>query len=286
MGFPAQLNAPLSDAQLARRCKSKEDFLFKTMAYAGKRVRVNGKEFMVTNVMENLVFVLVALAVAVGFVLIAYLVEKYLKKKNQDRERILSTRKIAMIGVFSAIAMVLHIFDFAVPVLAPPFYKLDFSEIPALIGAFAFGPVAGVMIEFIKIMLKLLIKGTSTAFVGDFANFVIGCSFILPASIIYLYKKSRKSALIGSVTGTLIMTVFGTAFNAIYLLPTFAVLYHMPMEDIIAMGTAINGHIDNVVSLVIFCVAPINLIKGTAVTLVTMLVYKKLSPILKGKQHS
>ena len=225
--------------------------------------------------MENLVFVLVALAVAVGFVLIAYLVEKYLKKKNQDRERILSTRKIAMIGVFSAIAMVLHIFDFAVPVLAPPFYKLDFSEIPALIGAFAFGPVAGVMIEFIKIMLKLLIKGTSTAFVDDFANFVI-----------YLYKKSRKSALIGSVTGTLIMTVFGTAFNAIYLLPTFAVLYHMPMEDIIAMGTAINGHIDNVVSLVIFCVAPINLIKGTAVTLVTMLVYKKLSPILKGKQHS
>ena len=152
--------------------------------------------------MENLVFVLVALAVAVGFVLIAYLVEKYLKKKNQDRERILSTRKIAMIGVFSAIAMVLHIFDFAVPVLAPPFYKLDFSEIPALIGAFAFGPVAGVMIEFIKIMLKLLIKGTSTAFVGDFANFVIGCSFILPASIIYLYKKSQKSALIGSVTGT------------------------------------------------------------------------------------
>ena len=239
-----------------------------------------------SNVMENLVFVLVALAVAVGFVLIAYLVEKYLKKKNQDRERILSTRKIAMIGVFSAIAMVLHIFDCAVPVLAPPFYKLDFSEIPALIGAFAFGPVAGVMIEFIKIMLKLLIKGTSTAFVGDFANFVIGCSFILPASIIYLYKKSRKSALIGSVTGTLIMTVFGTAFNAIYLLPTFAVLYHMPMEDIIAMGTAINGHIDNVVSLVIFCVAPINLIKGTAVTLVTMLVYKKLSPILKGKQHS
>lgn len=239
-----------------------------------------------SNVMENLVFVLVALAVAVGFVLIAYLVEKYLKKKNQDKERVLSTRKIAMIGVFSAIAMVLHVFDFAVPVLAPPFYKLDFSEIPALIGAFAFGPVAGVMIEFIKIMLKLLIKGTSTAFVGDFANFVIGCNFILPASIIYLYKKSRKSALIGSVTGTLIMTVFGTAFNAIYLLPTFAVLYHMPMEDIIAMGTAINGHINNVVSLVIFCVAPINLIKGTAVTLVTMLVYKKLSPILKGKQHS
>ena len=202
-----------------------------------------------------------------------------------NQKKRLSVKTVVLIGMFGALAAVLETFQIPVP-FAPPFYKLDFSEIPALIGAFAFGPVAGVMIEFIKIMLKLLIKGTSTAFVGDFANFVIGCSFILPASIIYLYKKSRKSALIGSVTGTLIMTVFGTAFNAVYLLPTFSVLYHMPMEDIIAMGTAINGHINNVVSLVIFCVAPINLIKGTAVTLVTMLVYKKLSPILKGKQHS
>ena len=238
---------------------------------------------LLSNVMENLAFVLVALVVAIAFVLIAYLVEKYLKKKYQDKERVLSTRKIAMIGVFSAIAMVLHVFDFAVPVLAPPFYKLDFSEIPALIGAFAFGPVAGVMIEFCKILLKLLIKGTSTAFVGDFANFMIGCSFILPASIIYLYKKTRKRALIGSITGTFVMTVFGTAFNAIYLLPTFAVLYHMPMEDIIAMGTAINGHITGVVSLVIICVAPLNLIKGVVDTIVTMLIYKKLSPILKGR---
>ena len=84
-------------------------------------------------------------------------------------------------NLFSALAMILHIFDFPVLFLAPGFYKLDFSEIPALVGTFAFGPVAGVMIEFCKILLKLVVKGTSTAFVGDLANFVIGCSLVLPA---------------------------------------------------------------------------------------------------------
>ena len=151
-------------------------------------------------------------------VIIAYVVEKLEKKKNGVKERTLTTRKIAMIGVFSAIAAVLHVMDFPIP-FAPDFYKLDFSELPALIGAFAFGPVAAVMIEFCKIVLKLLFKGTSTAFVGDLANFIIGCTFLLPASIIYLFRKNKKNAVIGCVVGTLVMTIFGTAFNAVYLLP-------------------------------------------------------------------
>lgn len=234
-----------------------------------------------TSVKDNVVFVLVSIGIAAALFAIAYLTEKALKRKNGDTERILSTRKIAMIGVFSAIAMVLHIFDFPVP-FAPAFYKLDFSEIPALIGTFAFGPVAGVMIEFCKILLKLIVKGTSTAFVGDLANFVIGCSFILPASIIYLFRKTKKNAITASVTGTLIMSVFGTMFNAIYLLPAFASLYGMPLESIIEMGTAINSNITSVTTLVVFAVAPLNLLKGGSVSLVTMLVYKKLSVILKA----
>lgn len=234
-----------------------------------------------TSVKDNAVFVLVSVGIAIALFAIAYAAEKLIKKKNGDTERILSTRKIAMIGVFSAIAMVLHVFDFPVP-FAPPFYKLDFSEIPALIGTFAFGPVAGIMIEFCKILLKLVVKGTSTAFVGDLANFVVGCSFILPASIIYTFKKTKKNAMIASVTGTLIMTVFGTMFNAIYLLPTFATLYGMPLEAIIEMGTKINGNITSVTTLVLFAVAPLNLLKGGSVSLVTILVYKKLSPVLKA----
>ena len=214
-----------------------------------------------TSVKDNVVFVLVSVGIAIALFGIAYLAEKLIKKKHNDTERILTTRKMAMIGVFSAVAMVLHIFDFPV-FFAPPFYKLDFSELPALIGTFAFGPVAGVMIEFCKIVLKLFIKGTSTAFVGDLANFVIGCSFILPASIIYMFKKTKKNAIVASATGTMIMTVFGTMFNAIYLLPAFASLYGMPLDVIVGMGTAINANITNVTTLVLFAVAPMNLLKG------------------------
>ncbi len=233
-----------------------------------------------TSVKDNVVFVLVSVGIAIALFGIAYLSEKLIKKKNNDTERILTTRKMAMIGVFSAVAMVLHIFDFPV-FFAPPFYKLDFSELPALIGTFAFGPVAGIMIEFCKILLKLFVKGTSTAFVGDLANFVIGCSFILPASIIYMFKKTKKNAIAASAVGTMIMTVFGTMFNAIYLLPAFATLYGMPLDVIVGMGTSINANITDVTTLVIFAVAPMNLLKGCSVSIVTMLVYKKLSPVLK-----
>ena len=236
---------------------------------------------LLQSVADNVIFVLVCVAVAVALFLAAYATEKYVYKRDGITERILTTRKIAMIGLFSALAVILHVLDFPVP-FAPPFYKLDFSEIPALLGTFAFGPVAGVMIEFCKILLKLLIKGTSTAFVGDLANFVIGCSFILPASILYMFKKTKKRAIVSCITGTLIMTVFGTAFNAIYLLPAFSKLYGMPLDAIIAMGTEIHAGVDGIVSFVCLCVAPMNLLKGFAASLVTMLIYKPLSPILKN----
>lgn len=236
-----------------------------------------------TDVAENVAYVLSFLAIIVALFVAALLLEKAARKKNGITEPIFGTRKIAMIGMFSAIAMILHLFDFPLP-FAPGFYKLDFSELPILIGTFAFGPTAGVMMEFVKILLKLCIKGTSTAFVGDLANFVIGCSFILPASVIYTFHKNKKSAVIGCVTGTLCMTVFGTAFNAVYLLPAFSKLFHMPLEDILAMGSAINPLMTegSIVSFVAACVAPMNLIKGASVSLVTLLVYKPLSPIIKA----
>ena len=229
--------------------------------------------------MENIVFVLEFLGVAGRRVLSSYFAERFERKRNGVRERTLTTRKIAMIGVFSAIAAVLHMLDFPIP-FAPSFYKLDFSEIPALIGAFAFGPVAAVMIEFCKIVLKLLFKGTSTAFVGDLANFIIGCSLLLPASILYLFRKTKRNAVIGCVAGTIIMTIFGSAFNAIYLIPKFAQLYGMPLESIVEMGHVINPAINSVSTLALFAVVPMNLLKGSVVSVVTILVYKKLSPIL------
>lgn len=212
----------------------------------------------------------------------ALFLEKVAQKKNGLQEPVFNTRKIAMVGMFSAIAMILMLFEFPLP-FAPGFYELDFSELPILVGTFAFGPTAGVLMEFVKILLKLFIKGTSTAFVGDLANFVVGCSFILPASLVYAFRKNKKSAIAACITGTLVMTVFGTAFNAVYLLPTFAEMFHMSMDELLAMGAAVNPLMTegSLLSFVAVCVAPINLIKGVSVSLVTMLIYKPLSPIIK-----
>lgn len=142
--------------------------------------------------------------------------------------------------------------------------------------------MAGVTIELCKILLKLVIKGTTTAFVGDFANFIIGCSMIVPAAVIYHKFKSKKSAVVSLVTGTAVMTVFGSLFNAFYLLPAFAQLYGMPLDAIIEMGSAINSSINSVATLVLFAVVPFNILKGALLTILTMLLYKHISPIIKG----
>ena len=237
---------------------------------------------LMKTVTENVAYVVIFLAVIVGCFLVAVALEKAAQKKNGVNEPIFNTRKLAMIGMFSAIAMILHVLDFPI-FFAPGFYKMDFSELPVLIGSFAFGPVAGVMMEFVKILLKLCVKGTSTAFIGDLANFVVGCSLILPASAVYSFKKTKKSAIIACIVGTLVMTVFGTAFNAVYLLPAFSKFYGMPMDAILAMGTEVNplAKEGSIVSFVVACVAPMNLIKGTLVSVVTLLIYKPLSPIIK-----
>ncbi|MCM1088279.1 MAG: ECF transporter S component [Muribaculaceae bacterium] len=235
---------------------------------------------LLDSIQENVIFVLEFLAVVAALFLIAYAAEKISAKKNGNAERILSTRKITVIGMFSAISAILMLFELPMP-FAPDFYKLDFSELPALIAAFAYGPAAGVMIEFCKIVLKLLMKSTSTAFVGELANFAVGCSFLLPASVIYLFRKNKKTAVAGCIVGTICLTVFGTAFNAVYLLPKFAQLYGLPIDALIGMGTEINAAITNISSFVFFAVAPLNLIKGTSVSLITLAVYKSLSPIMK-----
>jgi riboflavin transporter FmnP len=226
--------------------------------------------------MENLKFILTCLAIFAALVLIAVAFERLLVK---DRKRLSDTHYITYTAIFASLAGVLMFIE--IPLFfAPSFYKIDLSEIPVLICTFYLGPVAGVAAELLKVMVKLLLKGTSTAFVGDFANFAVGCSFVLPASMVYHAKPGRRSALIGMLIGTLVMTVFGSAFNAVYLLPKFAALYGMPMEAIIGMGTKINPSITSVSTLVLFAVVPFNLLKGGVDSLLTFLLYKRISPIL------
>lgn len=227
---------------------------------------------------ENLIFVLVCAAIAAVISIVAKLAEKKLSLRPVSR-----VKRICIIAVCGAIAAILHIFDFPVPFLAPGFYKLDFSEVPVMLCGFYLGPSATVLCELLKILLKLVMKGTSTAFVGDFANFFVGCSLVLPATIFYHTKKSRKSALIGLLLGTMILTVFGSIFNGIYLIPKFSDLYGIPLDAIIEMGTAINGSITSLWGLVLLSVAPLNLLKGAIVSLLTLLLYKKVARPLFDK---
>ena len=193
-------------------------------------------------------------------------------------KRVSAPRRVAFVAMFGAVAAVLMLFE--IPLFfAPSFYKLDLSEIPVLLCAFYLGPVSGVVCELLKVLLKLLLKGTTTAFVGDFANFVVGCSLVLPASVIYHHHRTRKSAIVGMAVGTASLTVFGSAFNAIYLLPKFAELFGMSLDAIVAMGSAVNASITSVSTLVLLAVAPFNILKGVVVSLVTFLLYKRLEKL-------
>lgn len=236
---------------------------------------------LMKSVTENVVFVLQSLGVMALLFLAAILIQKLADHKKGKKRKMLSTRMVAMVGMFSAIATVLYMLDFPLP-FAPDFYKVDFSELPVMIATFAFGPVAGVLTEFCKILLKLMIKGTNTAFVGDMANFIIGCSLVLPAGLVYEFTKSKKGAITGCITGVVCMTVFGSAFNGIYLIPKYVVMYGMPSVDtIIQMGSKLNGAIYNLPTFLCFAVAPVNFIKAGVISLITMLIYKPLSPIIK-----
>ena len=232
------------------------------------------------QILGNLEFIAVCVAIAAALGWGSALAEKHLLQPRA----VTPARRVSIIGICAAIATVLHILDFPLPFLAPEFYKLDFSELPVMLCGFYLGPSAAVACEGIKIVLKLLFKGTSTAFVGDFANFAVGCSLVIPATVVYHIRKRKAGAIWGLILGTAVMTLFGSAFNGIYLLPKFSELYGMPLDSIIAMGSAINPAIANIPTFVALAVAPLNLIKGSAVGILTLALYKRVArPLFGGK---
>ena len=201
-------------------------------------------------------------------------------KTMMQSEKKMGVRAVVQIGMLAAVAVILMLFEIPLP-FAPSFYKIDFSEVPVLVGCFAMGPVAGALIELVKILLNFVLTGTSTAGVGEIANFVIGCALCVPAGIIYRRNRTRKNALIGMATGTILMTVLGCFVNAYVLLPAYGAAFGMPVSKLVGLGTAVNPHITSLSTFVIFAVAPFNLIKGVAVSAIVFVIYKKISPVLR-----
>ena len=192
------------------------------------------------------------------------------------------TRTMVEVAMLGAIAVILMLFEFPLPFLAPSFYELDFSEVPVLVGAFAIGPMAGVAIEAIKILLNLVINGTITGGVGELANFILGVCYMLPAALIYKHKKTKKTAIAGMAVGTVVLVVVACFINVFFLLPAYGSAFGMPVEAFVEMAQAINSSIQDMVGFALLCVAPFNLLKGVVVSVITALLYKHISPILKG----
>lgn len=194
----------------------------------------------------------------------------------------INVRGVSVSAIMGVVGFVLMCLEFALPAIIPSFIKLDFSELPALVAAFSFGPVYGGLVCLVKNLLHLFM--TSSAGVGELSNFVLGAVFTFTAGLIYRHNKTRGGALMGSICGAAAMAAVSVITNYFFVYPAYTVLYGMPREVIVKMYSAIIPASDTLLkSLVIFNV-PFTFMKGIADAVLCFAVYKRLSPILKGKK--
>ena len=170
-----------------------------------------------------------------------------------------TTHNLTVAAMLSAVAFILMFIEFPIPMLIPAFIKMDFSDLPALLGAFALGPVYGVIISFMKNLLHIVIKGTSTACVGELSNFILGAIFSAVAGYLYKHHKSRKTAIIGAVAGAVAMGVLSVPSNYFVVYPAYVQFYHMPLEAILGMYQAIPPSADSLIKCLILFNLPFTL---------------------------
>lgn len=198
---------------------------------------------------------------------------------TQKKTSVQSVRTLTMIAVLSAISFILAFFEFPVP-LSPSFARMDLSDLPALIGAFAYGPASGVLIELVKNVLQLFTSATGG--IGELANFIMGSSFAAAAGLIYRSHKTKKTAMLACLAASIVMGIMAAVVNYFLLLPAFEAF--MPLDQLIASFEEFIPFIKTKLDVVLFNAFPFNLLKGIGISIVTMLLYKRLTPILKGSQ--
>jgi riboflavin transporter FmnP len=201
---------------------------------------------------------------------------------RREKESIMSAkneklRALVVTAILGAVGFVLMFLEFGIPIM-PSFIKFDFSELPALIASFAFGPIYGVVVCFLKNALHLLV--TSTAGVGELANFLMGIFFVVPAGLLYRFKKSRTSALIGSLIGAAVMGMACVLINYFLIYPIYYQIM-IPEPVILSAYQAILPGVDSIWKSLLIFNLPFTAVKGLVVSLICFLIYKKLSPILK-----
>lgn len=197
----------------------------------------------------------------------------------------LSTKRITVIAIMSAIAGVLMVLDFPITFIAPSFYKLDISDLPCLICTFSLGPLSGAITELAKILIKILIKPTSTMFVGELSNFLCGVSFIIPAGIIYKNNHTKNGAIQSLLAGSVCFVIAGFVINYFITIPFFVSLFNISLDTIIKMGSDIFPVINSKFMLVLICVSLFNVLKAVLVSVLSYLSYKRISPLLKDSKE-
>lgn len=198
--------------------------------------------------------------------------QKFLKDHSISKTGFLT--KTAILGVLSFLIMMI---ETPLPFFAA-FLKLDLSDVPALLAGFSMGPGAGLAVELIKNILHSF--RSQTALIGEVANFLTGVLLVVPAAWIYSLKKTKTNAILGMIVGTIIMSVGMSVLNFYIILPLYQTILNLPLDAIVAMGTQANSYIVDLKTLVIFSMFPFNIIKGIILTIVTALIYKKVSPLL------
>lgn len=201
-------------------------------------------------------------------------------KTMTQTTKAVNVRYLTVTAMLSAVAYILMFLDFSVPFM-PGFIKMDLSELPALIGSFSMGPLCGVIICLVKNVLHLFI--TTTGGVGELSNFILGVAFVLPAGLIYKHKKTRKTALAGSLLGAVIMAVFSVVSNYFLVYPVY--YNFMPEDRILAAYQLILPSMKSILQCLICFNMPFTFVKGLFSVVITFLVYKHISPILKGRNR-
>jgi len=186
-----------------------------------------------------------------------------------------STRKLAVVAVFSALAAIIYLFDFSLPFF-PPFIKLDFADLPALIAAFTFGPVTGILIQVVRNVLHLFVSNTGG--VGELANIIIGGTMVGTVGLIYQHNKTKAGAFKALLAGTIAMTVVAMPLNYYVILPLYSLF--LPFDAIMTISAKFIPAIHDKFTFILYVTLPFNLLKGTTISLSSWLLYKKLQPAL------
>ena len=192
-----------------------------------------------------------------------------------------NVKKMVLTAVLGAMAFILHLLRFPLPFM-PPFMDYDTSGIPEIIGAFTMGPVSGVTIILLKNLLKLFIQGTGSAFTGELQNVMLSCAYILPACFIFKRGETRKSALIGTIVGTVVCAVTAIFTNMYIIIPFYAKAFGFTMDQVIAGTQAVNKYVTSPAMFIALGIVPFNLIKGGITTVLTFVAYPVLMRATKG----